>query len=375
MNSTFSLLRLLFVPGILFLGGLTVQAATKNVSTAGGMFDPGELAISIGDTVTWTQEDVTEHTVNSDDELFHSDTLYPADTFSYTFNEAGSFRYYCIFHGGPNGAGMSGIVVVSEPTENQPPFAPLNAAPANGASNQPVAIRLVGSAFADPDGSDFQNASQWILRYASNNAIALDSGELTSKTSLTNYSPAGLAEGTTYDWQVRYKDGRGLWSAYSTATRFTTLVSFKQQGTGLRALYNNILDFVSPLATGTNATISYDWGKTRPHRRITADDFAIRWEGSLLPRFTELYQIEFQSRGRGRVWVDGQLIIDAWGGCSLSQAHRGAVSLVSGRLASVRVDYLAEPAGAQAILRWTSPSQSLEVVPASRLFPFAPILP
>jgi len=122
----------------------------------------------------------------------------------------------------------------------------------------------------------------------------------------------------------------------------------------------------------TNAAINFNWGTARPHRRVTADAFAVRWEGSLLPRFTEPYQVQFQYHGRARVWVNQQLLVDDWNGCSFAQARRATVSLVAGQLAAVRIEYAADPAGALAILRWASPSLPLEVVPTTRLFPQAP---
>jgi plastocyanin len=341
-------------------------AQTNYITIQGSAYNPDELAVNVGDVVTWTHEDNTEHTVTSDDDLFNSGTLEFGDTFSYTFDTPGTYTYYCLFHG----HGMSGTIYVSEAAPNVPPVTPVNALPVNNATNQPVAVQLRGSAFADDDG-DFHAASEWILRYANNNVLTVDSGVVTGGN-LTNYSPAGLAEGTAYAWQVRYKDGRGAWSNYSTPTRFTTLVSFNEPGVGLKASYNNVADFNSPLTVVTNSLIDFNWGHARPNRRITADDFAVRWEGSLLPQFTAAYQIQLEYHGRARVWVDNQLLIDEWNGCSFSQTRRGAVSLVAGRLTAVRIEYAADPTGALAILRWTSPGLPMEVIPTTRLFPTAP---
>jgi plastocyanin len=346
---------------------LTSQAQTNYIYIQSSAYNPDQLAINVGETVTWIHDDNTEHTVTSDDSLFNSGTMLFGDQFSYKFDTAGTYTYYCLFHG----HGMAGAIVVAEATENNPPATPVNALPLNNASNQPVAVQLRAGPFSDPDASDFQAASQWIVRYANNQVVAVDSGAVTG-ASLTNYSPAGLAEGTAYDWQVRYKDGRGAWSEYSTPTRFTTLVSFNEPGIGLRASYNNLADFNSPLVVVTNAAVNFDWGHVRPNRRITADGFAVRWEGSLLPQFTTQYAIQLQYRGQARVWVNNQLLIDEWNGCSFSQTRRGLISLVAGQLAAVRVEYVADPAGALAILRWTSSNLPMEVVPTTRLFPYSP---
>ncbi len=43
---------------------------------------------------------------------FASPTLGPGAKYTHPFNTAKVIRYYCRFHGGPNGVGMSGIVTV-----------------------------------------------------------------------------------------------------------------------------------------------------------------------------------------------------------------------------------------------------------------------
>lgn len=344
------------------------QAATHHVSIVDALYIPDQLAVSVGDTVVWTNNDNTEHSVTSaadDGASFDSGVIPPEVSFSLKFEAGGAFDYYCTQHG----RAMTGVIVVVEETENEPPLSPANVLPAHNAIDQPTAVQLNGGAFSDPDVVDFHGASQWVLRYASNNVVAVDSGTITSGN-LTNYHPVGLSEGTTYSWQVRYRDGRGLWSEYSAATRFTTLVSVSAHGVGLRASYNNSAAFVAPLIVITNATIDFAWGSDRPHRRITADGFAVRWEGSLLPEFTRLYQIQLQFHGRARVWVKNELLIDEWMGCGFKRSRRGAVSLVAGQLAPVRVEYAADPAGAEAMLRWTSGTNlPLEVIPTARLFP------
>jgi len=342
-------------------------AETNYVSIKDSTFIPDKLAILPGDTVTWTQDDSTEHTVTSPEQHFNSGTLASGEVFSFTFNDKGEFHYYCVFHGA---GAMSGMISVAEPTANTPPQAPSNVLPVSDATNQPLAVQLRASAFSDPE-ADFHRASQWIIRYASNHVVAVDSGPVTG-TNLTNYVPAGLIEETAYDWRVRYRDGRGAWGEYSAPTHFTTLASFKVPGIGLRGSYNNTVDFTNALVVMTNATIDFDWGATRPHRRITADSFAVRWEGAVLPKFSEVYQFEFEFRGRARVWVNNELLIDDWTASPFILARRTAVPLAAGQLMPVRIEYAAGPAGALAILRWMSPNVPLEVIPTVRLFPQMP---
>jgi len=70
--------------------------------------------VPVGTTVTFVYNAGLPHTVTSDADLFNSGTLGEGDTFSFTFDEAGTFPYFCRFHGGPGGSGMSGVINVTE---------------------------------------------------------------------------------------------------------------------------------------------------------------------------------------------------------------------------------------------------------------------
>jgi plastocyanin len=62
-------------------------------------FGPAELFVSVGETVNWTNdEDGVGHTTTSDDGVWQSGTLNPGDTFEHTFEEAGTFTYFCSIH-------------------------------------------------------------------------------------------------------------------------------------------------------------------------------------------------------------------------------------------------------------------------------------
>lgn len=208
-----------FFSVILFAITFKAGAAAVQVHTSGSVFDPSEVTISAGQTVEWLNNDATEHTVTSYPDAsftFDSAEVEPGDSYFLTFDAPGDYPYYCVIHG----FGMSGVVHVQAAAANNPPATPVNVSPVNNATGQPTTVTMNASVFSDSD-SDTHAASEWVVR--SNSVVVVDSGE--TAVSLTNYSPAGLAEGTGYDWQVRYKDSRGAWSEYSTATHFTTIVT------------------------------------------------------------------------------------------------------------------------------------------------------
>ena len=67
-------------------------------------YDPTVLDITSGTTVLWDNVDNTMHTATSGtpedgaDGAFDSDIISAGDTFEFTFNDAGSYDYYCILH-------------------------------------------------------------------------------------------------------------------------------------------------------------------------------------------------------------------------------------------------------------------------------------
>lgn len=88
-------------------------AGTVEVDLVDNRFEPSELTIKAGTTVTFRNVGSRTHTVTADDGLFDSGTLKSGDTFTFTFTEAGKYAFYCKPHGGPEGVGMSGVIIVN----------------------------------------------------------------------------------------------------------------------------------------------------------------------------------------------------------------------------------------------------------------------
>jgi plastocyanin len=85
-------------------------------STGANRFEPAEITVTIGTTVTWEWADgAVGHNVVPDAGDTPAPSGPPADsptTYHYTFNTLGTYRYHCQTHGGLNGFGMSGTVNV-----------------------------------------------------------------------------------------------------------------------------------------------------------------------------------------------------------------------------------------------------------------------
>ena len=66
-------------------------------------FVPESITVSVGTTIRWTNKDNVDHTVTSGTPgnptgRFDSGNLGAGETFSFTFDTAGIFEYYCKLH-------------------------------------------------------------------------------------------------------------------------------------------------------------------------------------------------------------------------------------------------------------------------------------
>jgi plastocyanin len=89
------------------VSGATALPAETRTSIDNFMFKPDTVTVPVGTTVVWQNDDDTPHTVTSVDGTFHSLALDTKDKFSFTFDKAGTFEYFCRLH--PR---MKGKVVV-----------------------------------------------------------------------------------------------------------------------------------------------------------------------------------------------------------------------------------------------------------------------
>ena len=67
-------------------------------------FNPDTITIAKGTTILWTSLDSVPHLLGGD---ITSQKLQKGDTFSFTFEEAGTYNYHCIIH-----PAMTGTVIV-----------------------------------------------------------------------------------------------------------------------------------------------------------------------------------------------------------------------------------------------------------------------
>ena len=70
---------------------------TTNVMIDNFTFEPAQLTVKVGTTVTWKNRYDIPHTVVSAGK-FRSKTMDTDDSYSFTFTAAGDYKYFCSLH-------------------------------------------------------------------------------------------------------------------------------------------------------------------------------------------------------------------------------------------------------------------------------------
>ena len=89
----------------------TVADDVAEVEMGLASFEPAEITVAAGTTVIWVNDSGVEHTVTAGTRgnptnLF-DETVSTGDSFSYQFDEPGTYQYFCDIH-----PGMDGVVAV-----------------------------------------------------------------------------------------------------------------------------------------------------------------------------------------------------------------------------------------------------------------------
>ena len=87
----------------------TATAPLAVIEMGDNFFDPAQLTVKVGTTVTWKVVGQSTHDLAARDGSFVNNTMSFGQTFSFTFIKAGRFGYVCRQH---EGDGMTGEITV-----------------------------------------------------------------------------------------------------------------------------------------------------------------------------------------------------------------------------------------------------------------------
>lgn len=145
-------------------------------------------------------------------------------------------------------------------------------------------------------------------------------------------------------------------------TRFLS----SSEASGLKGSYFGDTNLSNLLLEKVDATVNFEWGTGSPDSRISNNNFSVRWEGFVTPRFSETYTFYTVADDGIRLWVNDQKIIDNWTTHS-STEDTGDIALQAGKSYPIKLEFFENSGKAIAKLLWSSSSLAKQVVSEEHL--------
>ncbi len=131
---------------------------------------------------------------------------------------------------------------------------------------------------------------------------------------------------------------------------------------GLRGQYfANVSLSGTPVLT-RNEAVNFDWGSGAPGAGVSADNFSVRWTGTVLAPTTGSYRFATVSDDGVRLWVNGQRLVNNWTDHGTTTNTSAAIKLTAGQRYTVTMEYYERGGGAVAQLQWLRPGATAYVV-------------
>ena len=144
-------------------------------------------------------------------------------------------------------------------------------------------------------------------------------------------------------------------------------ISLVSAETGLNGSYYDNKDLTNLKLNRIDPNVNFSYGSGSPDPLITDDDtFSIRWEGYVIPQYTEVYTFYTYSNDGMRIYVNNQLIVSDWTNHA-AQEKSGTIALQSGQSYPIKIEYYQDGGTALVEAWWSSPSQTKQVIPQSAL--------
>lgn len=157
-------------------------------------------------------------------------------------------------------------------------------------------------------------------------------------------------------------------------------------GTGLAAEYRKYTNTTpadqffatAPVITRIDPTVNFDnavalWPGAPIVVGTAANYFSSRWTGEVAPEFSQTYTFYTNNSDGGRLWVNGQLLINNWPPATTTTSEVSAIiALEAGKRYPIVFEHFNNTGGFRSILSWQSQGQVKQVIPQARLFPNTP---
>ncbi|MFZ1771854.1 MAG: PA14 domain-containing protein, partial [Caldilinea sp.] len=120
----------------------------------------------------------------------------------------------------------------------------------------------------------------------------------------------------------------------------------------LASYWNNILLSGAPVLTRMDADVNFDWGVGSPAPEVAVDNFSARWTRTLEVPQPGSYRFTLNSDDGSRLYLDGQLVINAWYDHGATRTFSATRTLDAGSH-EVRVEYYERRGAAVVRFGWS----------------------
>ncbi|MDF1576684.1 MAG: T9SS type A sorting domain-containing protein [Bacteroidales bacterium] len=146
-------------------------------------------------------------------------------------------------------------------------------------------------------------------------------------------------------------------------------------GTGLyRTLYNGMAGgrgwFTDSLCSEVDPVLDHEWAEGEsPGCGANTSFWNAKWQGYIEPLFSEEYALSLTLNDKARMWIEGELLFDAFNENHSNQTLDVKLELSAGEKTPLILDYANAQGDGKIKLEWESPSQRREVISQKQLYP------
>jgi hypothetical protein len=187
-------------------------------------------------------------------------------------------------------------------------------------------------------------------------------GTLITATTNRSVSDSGLAAGKSYTYTVTAVDAAGNTGPAASAS-MSTLPATAPLGAGFAAQYFANQTLSGPAITRLDPSINFSWGTASPTAGISADNFSVRWSGTVTPKVSGTYTLYTETDDGTRLWIGDTLLIDQWSGPSSTRS--ATYSFTAGKQYNIRLEYFEKTGSAFARLLWSGPGIAKAAIPST----------
>ena len=101
-------------------GGDSVEGDSVTVEMYDNRYEFTEIHIPLGGSVTWVGAGGSPHNAVEAEGLWSTETVFGSldqlegDEATLTYDTAGTYTFYCTYHGNARGSGMAGVLIVGD---------------------------------------------------------------------------------------------------------------------------------------------------------------------------------------------------------------------------------------------------------------------